>query len=232
MTWKVAQWARDMALQRGRRIAAAEGPCPTVPPARRPTASTGPPHRCGGRGVGHSHSRASRRCFNGAAASLRRKDGITVCISTRLRPLQRGRRIAAAEGSSGSGPSAAERDRASTGPPHRCGGRGSPRTGSNSNDMQRGLRAQRGFPAPTHVVGRRRLTTGRRYHGTIKDLAACEHQRTSTWRVNARGERLTIRRPLADSAHNTLVQAQKSTCSPDHPRGRRRRTGPGLARSG
>ena len=85
-------------------------------------ASTGPPHRCGGRtphgaqpsprgcgfngaaaslrrkGRQHGSIRARRPCFNGAAASLRRKGLPGRPERRRVAPLQRGRRIAAAEG--------------------------------------------------------------------------------------------------------------------------------------
>ena len=174
--------------------------------ARSCSASTGPPHRCGG--MGSAMAKAERESH------------------------------------------------ASTGPPHRCGGM--PRTARREGRRSRSFNGaaaslrrnevsenrqqfQRYAARPASATQFPRADTRRRpsetrdqtkFHVTIKDLAACEHRRTSSWRDTARGERRTIRRPLADSAHNTLAQAQKSTCSRDHPRGRRRRTGLGLARNG
>ena len=85
-------------LQRGRRIAAAEGiKCPDC-------------------GLNQSTG------FNGAAASLRRKGHARTSSIVGFMLLQRGRRIAAAEGRE-TRAATDPRRQASTGPPHRCGGR-------------------------------------------------------------------------------------------------------------
>ena len=133
-------------LQRGRRIAAAEGVEAVSHDGLALHASTGPPHRCGGRvrrrdgrrlvGVLQRGRRIaaaegcrrrlpsgrSRGCFNGAAASLRRK-GQGRTRAERSSPCFNG---AAASLRRKGAPRLRLRPGlmvASTGPPHRCGGR-------------------------------------------------------------------------------------------------------------
>ncbi len=157
-------------------------------------------------GERHGEGGTRESCFNGAAASLRRNAEDGASRRSALAKLQRGR------------PSLRRNE-----------------VSENRQQFQRYAARPASATQFPRADTRRRPSETRdqtKFHVTIKDLAACEHRRTSSWRDTARGERRTIRRPLADSAHNTLAQAQKSTCSRDHPRGRRRRTGLGLARNG
>ena len=131
-------------------------------------ASTGPPHRCGGRTRSSPTCASTRWSFNGAAASLRRKGlGRASCESSR-NTLQRGRRIAAAEGlHAGSTP--AVYVCASTGPPHRCGGRwGAARPRSSRQGMlQRGRRIA---AAEGSSAGAREASVTGRFNGAAASL--------------------------------------------------------------
>ena len=109
-------------LQWGRRISAAERRSITNRKAQHPRASMGPPHLCGGESPLATTLDSSSRCFNGAAASLRRRGWARTQRPDWPTASMGPPHLCGGEHRRGRG--ALGLRAASMGPPHLCGGEG------------------------------------------------------------------------------------------------------------